>query len=179
MFGFKKLDRKSNHSLDSGASCSPGRNSVFTSTRKPVRDKVQNSAMYSQERRRDDNPCATSTKKPNWAKYQEPTCKKEVGLPQDANLRRTIQSLRQILSHRESEQILDQKTNALIWELYYANDDESSNSPYKNYNENLVKYKNTIFEEIKTLFAITQRLILKQDFEILNVSTIELTFFHG
>ena len=43
-------------------------------------------------------------------------------------------------------------------------------------NDNLVTSRNTKFEELKTLFDITQRLVLDQDFEILNVSSIEWTF---
>ena len=46
----------------------------------------------------------------------------------------------------------------------------------QHYNENLVFYRNTNFKELKTLFDITQRLILEQDLEILNVSTIKWTF---
>ena len=45
------------------------------------------------------------------------------------------------------------------------------------YNEILVAYRDTNFEELKTLFDITQRLILNHGFEFLNVSTIEWTFF--
>ena len=39
--------------------------------------------------------------------------------------------------------------------------------------EDLVALRNTNFEELKTLFDITQRLILEHAFEILNVSTNE------
>ena len=42
-----------------------------------------------------------------------------------------------------------------------------------NYNENLVKYRDTNFEELKTFFDIAQRLISNHGFDILNVSTIE------
>ena len=44
------------------------------------------------------------------------------------------------------------------------------------YKDNLVTSKNTHFEELKTLFDITQKVISDQDFEILNVSTIEWKF---
>ena len=44
------------------------------------------------------------------------------------------------------------------------------------YNEKLVPYRNTNFEELKTLFDISQRLILENAHEILNVSTIEWDF---
>ena len=43
----------------------------------------------------------------------------------------------------------------------------------ENYNHNLVTNKNTNFEELKTLFDITQKLILNQKHEINHVSTIE------
>ena len=46
----------------------------------------------------------------------------------------------------------------------------------QNYYENLVIYRNTNFDALETLFDITQKLILDQDFEMLNVSTIEWTF---
>ena len=53
-------ERKQSPSLDSGASYGLGnqelgRDSVFTSIGKPVRDRVQNPAMNSQEWRRDDD----------------------------------------------------------------------------------------------------------------------------
>ena len=44
------------------------------------------------------------------------------------------------------------------------------------YNENLVACRNTNFKELKTLFDITQRLILEHAFEIPNVSTIVWKF---
>ena len=43
------------------------------------------------------------------------------------------------------------------------------------YNENLEVCRNTNFEKLKTLFDITQQLILGQNVEILKVSTIEWT----
>ena len=43
----------------------------------------------------------------------------------------------------------------------------------EDYNENLVAYRNTNFDALKTLFDITRKLILNQKHEILNVSTIE------
>ena len=44
-----------------------------------------------------------------------------------------------------------------------------------NYTENLEVCRNTNFEELKTLFDVTQQLIFSQNFQILNVSTIEWT----
>ena len=42
-----------------------------------------------------------------------------------------------------------------------------------NYLANLEVYKNTNFEEIQSLFDITQKLILEHSEEILNVNTID------
>ena len=44
-----------------------------------------------------------------------------------------------------------------------------------NYLVNLEVYKNTNFEEIQSLFNITQKLIVEHSEEILNVHTIEST----
>ena len=44
------------------------------------------------------------------------------------------------------------------------------------FQENLAAYKNSTFEELKTLFDITLRLIVEQSFEILNVSTMIYNF---
>ena len=43
-------------------------------------------------------------------------------------------------------------------------------------NENLVAHRNTHSKELMTLFDITQKLILEQNFEIPNVSSTEWTF---
>ena len=42
----------------------------------------------------------------------------------------------------------------------------------QNYNENVVTYKNTKFAALKTLFDVTQKLLLNEKHEMLNVSTI-------
>ena len=44
------------------------------------------------------------------------------------------------------------------------------------YNDNLVAYRNTDFKELKTLFDITQRLVLDQSFVFLNVSSVVWNF---
>ena len=46
----------------------------------------------------------------------------------------------------------------------------------EDYNDILVAYRNTNFDALKALFDITQKLILNQKHEILNVSTIEWQF---
>ena len=50
--------------------------------------------------------------------------------------------------------------------IIHVNNDESSD-------EKLATHKNTKFEALKTLFDITQKLILKQKHEIKHVSTVE------
>ena len=40
------------------------------------------------------------------------------------------------------------------------------------YQENLVAYRNTNFDELKTFFDFTQSLIVEQSFKTLNVSTM-------
>ena len=87
-----------------------------------------------------------------------------------------FKNLRQKLNLPEREQRVDQKTSVLIWGLFMRTTMKASVHLEQNYNENLVTSRNTNFEELKTLFDITQKLILKQDFEILNVSPIEWTF---
>ena len=42
-----------------------------------------------------------------------------------------------------------------------------------NYRENWIADRNTNFDALQTLFDITQNIILEQNHEILNVSTIE------
>ena len=56
------------------------------------------------------------------------------------------------------------KTNILLWGLFM--------SSAMNYTENL-EVHNTNFEEIKSLFGITQRLISEHSDEIFNVKSIE------
>ena len=46
----------------------------------------------------------------------------------------------------------------------------------EDYNENLVAYRNTNFDALKTWFDIGQTLILNQKHEILNSSTVEWQF---
>ena len=69
----------------------------------------------------------------------------------------------------------DLNTNVLIWELIVSTTKKASVHLGPNYNENLEVYRNKNFEELRTLFDITQQLILGENFEILNVSTIEWT----
>ena len=98
----RTLSAKQSASLDSGASYGPGsqglgRNSVFTSAEKSVRDTVENSSSTSQVLHRGENPfsssgrpvrgvCERSSAGETGARNPEPTCEDEVGLPQSSNL---------------------------------------------------------------------------------------------
>ena len=87
-------------------------------------------------------------------------------------LEKVFQNLRQKLNLAEEAPILDLKTNALIWGLLISTTMKAADHLGPNYKENLVVCKNTNFEELKNLFDITQRMILEDDAEILNISTI-------
>ena len=84
--------------------------------------------------------------------------------------------LGQKLNRSENDKMLHLKTYVLLWGLFMSTTMKASVHLGPNYNENLVENRNTNFEELKTFFDITQRLILEHEFEILNVSTIECTF---
>ena len=64
------------------------------------------------------------------------------------------------------------KTNALIWRLFVASSMKAAIHLGPNCLANLHVYKNTNFEEIQSLFSITQKLILEHSEELLNVSAI-------
>ena len=74
------------------------------------------------------------------------------------------------------------KTNLLIWRRFMYSSMKAATSSMKaairlgpNYLANLEVYKNRNFEEIQSLFNITQKLILEHPEEIFNVHTIEIT----
>ena len=67
------------------------------------------------------------------------------------------------------------KTNVLIWGNVHVFVNKAAIHFGPNYLVDLEVYKNTNFEEILSLFNITQKLILQHSEEILNVNTIEST----
>ena len=87
---------------------------------------------------------------------------------------KVFENLRQKL--RLSSYTHDAKTDVLIWGLFTSTTMKSSVHLGLQYQENLVAHRNTNFEELKTLFEITPRLIVEQSFEILNVSAMIYTF---
>ena len=94
-------------------------------------------------------------------------------------IEKVFANVRQKLNRPEEDQIVvdQKKVNVLIWEMKHVNNNESSDTSCgKNYNDNLFTYRNTNFEALKTLFDITQKLILNQKHEITHVSTMEWQF---
>ena len=73
-------------------------------------------------------------------------------------------------------QIINQSVNVLIRGLCMSTTMKAAVHLGQNYNDNLMTHRNTNFEELEMLFDITQKLILEQNHEILNVSTIEWQF---
>ena len=65
------------------------------------------------------------------------------------------------------------KTNVFIWRMFVSSSMKAAMHLGPNYLANLEVYKNTNFEEIQSLFNITQKLILEHSEEILNVNTID------
>ena len=72
--------------------------------------------------------------------------------------------------------MFDLKTNVLIWGLFMSTTMKSAVHLGREYQQNLIAYRNTNFEELKTLFDITLRLIVENSFEILNLSTMTCDF---
>ena len=64
------------------------------------------------------------------------------------------------------------KANVLIWRIFMSASMEAVIHLGPNYSSNLKVYKNTNFEEIHSLFNVTQQLILEHSEEIQNVHTI-------
>ena len=155
---------------------------------------IKNPATCSQERK-GDNPCQGSRWKQQQSDVRERSgsrWKEQQGienLRSDERARlhfhnmqisdklyveKVFDNLRQKL--RLSSYTLDAKTNVLLWRPFMPTTMKSSVHLGLQYQENLTAYRNTDFEELKTLFDITQRLIVEQSFEILNVSARTWSF---
>ena len=78
-----------------------------------------------------------------------------------------FKNLRHKLKLPESKQVPDEKDLLIDLGIVHVNNEESISPSWKSYSEQIVAYRNTNFEELKTLFDITQRLILEHAFEIL------------
>ena len=65
------------------------------------------------------------------------------------------------------------KTIVLIWRMFMASSMKAAIHLGPNYLANLDVHKNINFEEIQSLFNITQKLMLEHSEEILNVNTVD------
>ena len=180
---------KQSPTLDSDTSYKSGNyrldwDSDFTSTERSEPDRVENSTSSSiifkhWKTAATDNSafkCEESGTR-NW----ESTYRGKVGSSQSSCLWLSIhwESLRECSTKVESsldDQMLEQRINVLILGLFMWTTMNVAMHSGENYNENLIVRRNPHFDELKTLFDITQKLILKQNHEILNISTIERHF---
>ena len=85
---------------------------------------------------------------------------------------------RQKLSRPGEDQMLDVKVNVLIWWLL-SGTMRATIRLGENYKENLFSYRSADFKAFKTLFDMTQKLMLNQTHEIKQFSTIEWNFTTG
>ena len=76
------------------------------------------------------------------------------------------------MDRSENDEMFDLKTSALIWGLFMSTMMKSAVHLGHEDQQNLIAWRNTNFEEMKTLFEITLRLIVEKSFEILNFSTM-------
>ena len=72
--------------------------------------------------------------------------------------------------------MLDQRVNVVISGLFMSTTMKAAIHLGEDYNENLVACRNPYYDALKTLFDITQKLILNQKHEIKHISTIEWQF---
>ena len=89
---------------------------------------------------------------------------------------RVFKNVRPKLNRSQNVQMLELKTYVLIWGLFVSTTMKASVHLGPDYNENLTGHRNTNFEELKTLFDITQRSILETQIRDSECFTIELTF---
>ena len=171
------LSVKQTSSVHLGAWNRPGHqkldvSSLSRGTGKPVRDS-QDPTMRSQEWQQDDNPFRGARKL-----VRSGACESSgsTGKPVrciDNPLERTrldyhnmqisdyryvgkvFKNLRQKLTLSEDAQVLDLKTNVLIWGLFVSTTMKASVHVGPNYNENLEGYKNTSFKDLNNLFDVT------------------------
>ena len=128
-----------------------------------MRDIVANSTSSSQEWQRDDNPFSSTGKQVRGIQNQVTEVKLD-----HYNL--------QVSDNRYIQKVfanVGQKLNRSDGEIFMSTTMKAAIHFGENYNDNLIVYRNTNFDAFKTLIDITQKLILNQNHEILNVSMIK------
>ena len=157
--------------LDSGTSYSPGNyrfgwDSDLTSIEKSGRDRRENSASSSQVWHRDDNPFP-STERSGREMTQRSCTGKMVREVQnqhsEMNLNHHSLEISILDTLRKSSRMFDKSRIVPIAMKVAIHLGE-------NFHDNLVTFRNTHFEALKTFFDITQELILNQKHEIKRIS---------
>ena len=75
-------------------------------------------------------------------------------------IEKVFTNVRQKLNRSEDDRMLDQRANVLIWRLLTSTTMVAAIHLGENYNEHLIAFRNTNFDALKTVFDITQKLIL-------------------
>ena len=89
-------------------------------------------------------------------------------------IEKVFTNVRQKVSRPEEDQmVLEQRVNVLKRGLFMSATMKAAIHLGENDKDNLFTFRNTDFEALKTLFDITQKLILEQKHEMQQVSTIE------
>ena len=141
-----------------------------------TRDTSQHSAEQSQVRQRTQavsgNGCEVWRHTRTGQRLSFTTCKSQtIGTGT-----KVFQNLQKKLGNNENSShfpIEATKTNVLMWRLFLSSAMKAPIHLGPNYSENLKVFKNTNFEEIQSVFGITQRLISEHSEEIFNVKPIE------
>ena len=80
-------------------------------------------------------------------------------------------NLRHKLNRSENDEMFDLRTNVLIWGLFMSTTMKSAVNFGREYHQILIACRNKNFEDIKTLFDTSLRLIEENSYEILHLST--------
>ena len=142
----RNLSANLSPSLDPGASHSAvnqglDRNSVFTSTGRSMRNRVQNTALCSQEWQRDDNPFSStgnrcgrkvSVQTPGNRCAESRTNLQNLQTSDSLHIGKVFTNVRQKVNRPEDDQkVLDQRVNVSKWGFCYVNTEESSDTSWR------------------------------------------------
>ena len=173
MFGIKKpLERKTNHFHRFGCFVRPRRVKSWVRIVQEAQGNLRETGAKTQQR-------AFSRVRRRWQSVsghvetcaipREPTWKDKVWVPQSSSLRFFVhwESLEDPPTQVElfgERNMRDFNTNVLIWGLFMSTTKKASVHLGPSYNENLEENWNNNFEELKTLFDITQEVDLRPEF---------------
>ena len=90
------------------------------------------------------------------------------------HLEKVCSNVRQKLSRLQGDEMLNIDVNAMIWGIFMSAIMKAAVHLGQDYQQNLCTTEDTDFEKVRTLFDISQKLILDHKDEIFGISTIEL-----